>query len=307
MLRVIVLGAAAGGGLPQWNCGCGNCRGSRADDPNLRGSSQTSLAVSADDINWVLINASPDLRQQLLVTPRLHPKPGALRDSPIVGVVLTNAEVDAIAGLLTMREGARFMLYAHSSVLAILANNSIFDVLDASNVSRQHIKPGERFRPTLPDGSELNLEILPFAVPGKVAWYLENYSDAEGNADTLGLQITDLDSGAAMYVVTSCARMLPELKQRLDGASLVFFDGTLWRDDELIALGLSNKTGQRMGHIAMDGDAGAIASLADANIARKVFLHINNSNPALRSGSPERTTVERAGWRIATDGMEFTL
>ncbi len=309
MLRIVVLGAAAGGGVPQWNCGCAVCQAARSGRAGLQ-STQASIAISADGDNWFLINASPDLRQQLIATPRLHPKPGRLRHSPIAGVILTNSEVDAVAGLLSMREGSPFTIYAHPRVLAILKGNSIFNVLSETNVRRHPIAVDAAFEPSLPDGSPSGIEIVPFAVPGKGAWYLEGRTHpagGDGAGDTLGLRIGDKGSGRHLYFLAACAKVTPELKQRLAGASLVFFDGTVWRDDELIAAGLGAKTGQAMGHIAMSGDNGAIAALADLGIDRKVFLHINNSNPALLHDSAERKAAERAGWEIPGDGMELTL
>jgi pyrroloquinoline quinone biosynthesis protein B len=297
------------GGVPQWNCGCPVCQAARAGRSGLQ-STQASIAISADGEHWFLINASPDLRQQVNATPRLHPKPGALRHSPISGVILTNGEVDAVAGLLSMREGSPFAVYAHPRVLAILKANSIFNVLSETNVRRQPIAIDEAFEPALPDGSPSGIEIVPFAVPGKGAWYLEGKAHPAGDdgaGDTLGLRIGDKASGKHFYFLAACARVTPELKRRLAGASLVFFDGTVWRDDELIAAGLGAKTGQAMGHIAMSGEHGAIAALADLGIDRKIFLHINNSNPALLQDSAERKTAERAGWQIPADGMEITL
>ena len=309
MLRVVVLGAAAGGGVPQWNCGCTVCRKARNEHPELR-STQASIAISADGDHWFLINASPDLRQQLIATPKLHPKAGTLRHSPISGVILTNGEVDAVAGLLSMREGSPFTVYAHPRVLAILATNSIFNVLNEKNVRRQPIEVDRAFEPALPDGSPSGIEILPFAVPGKGAWYLEGKAHPAGDdgaGDTLGLRIGDRASGKYMYFLAACAGVTNDLRSRLAGASAIFFDGTVWRDDELIAAGLGNKTGQGMGHIAMSGDSGAIAALANLDIGQKIFLHINNSNPVLLRDSTERKTAEHAGWQIPTDGMEIVL
>jgi pyrroloquinoline quinone biosynthesis protein B len=309
MLRIVVLGAAAGGGVPQWNCGCPVCVAARTERPELQ-STQASIAVSADDEHWFLINASPDLRQQLIATPRLHPNTGQLRHSPIAGVILTNSEVDAVAGLLSMREGSPFTIYAHDRVLAILKSNSIFNVLNENNVRREPISIDEAFEPTLPDGSKSGIEILPFAVPGKGAWYLEGKAHPAGGGgagDTLGLRIEDKATGRYFYFLAACATVTPDLRQRLAGAALVFFDGTVWRDDELTAAGLGTKTGQAMGHISMSGENGAIAALADLGIDRKIFLHINNSNPALLRDSAERGIAERAGWQIPTDGMELTL
>jgi pyrroloquinoline quinone biosynthesis protein B len=309
MLRIVVLGAAAGGGVPQWNCGCPVCQAARTERPELQ-STQASIALSSDGEHWFLINASPDLRQQLIATPQLHPKGLRLRHSPIAGVILTNSEVDAVAGLLSMREGSPFTIYAHPRVLAILKANSIFNVLSETNVKRQPIVLDEAFEPELPDGSPSGIEIVPFAVPGKGAWYLEGKAHPAGDGvagDTLGLRVGDKASGKHLYFLAACAEATPELKGRLAGASLIFFDGTVWRDDELIAAGLGAKTGQAMGHIAMSGDNGAIAALADLGIDRKIFLHINNSNPALLRDSAERKTAEGAGWQIPADGMEITL
>jgi pyrroloquinoline quinone biosynthesis protein B len=308
MFRVVVLGAAAGGGVPQWNCGCRVCLTARSD-PELR-RTQASIAVSADGDHWFLINASPDLRQQLIATPQLHPRHGKLRHSPISGVILTNGEIDAVAGLLSMREGSPFTIYAHEKVLAILKANSIFNVLSANNVRRQPIELDKAFEPALPDGAPSGIEILPFAVAGKSAWYLEGRAHPGGNdgaGDTLGLRIRDKESEKYFYFLAACAGVTDDLKSRLAGAPLVLFDGTVWRDDELIAAGLGSKTGQGMGHIAMSGDHGAIAALAGLDIDQKMFLHINNSNPALLPASPERKIAEQAGWQIPADGTEITL
>jgi pyrroloquinoline quinone biosynthesis protein B len=309
MLRVVILGAAAGGGVPQWNCGCPVCVKARTEQPELQ-STQASIAVSADGDHWFLINASPDLRQQLIAAPQLHPAAGKLRHSPIAGVILTNSEVDAVAGLLSMREGSPFTIYAHARVLSILKANSIFNVLNEKNVRRQPIDVDATFEPTLPDGSPSGIEILPFAVPGKGAWYLEGKAHPAGDdgvGDTLGLRIGDKASGRFFYFLAACAHVTDDLKSRLSGAAAVFFDGTVWRDDELIVAGLGNKTGQGMGHIAMSGESGAIAALAGLDIGRKMFLHINNSNPVLLRDSAERKTAERSGWQIPADGTEISL
>ncbi|QIO32011.1 pyrroloquinoline quinone biosynthesis protein PqqB [Bradyrhizobium sp. 1(2017)] len=309
MLRVVVLGAAAGGGVPQWNCGCEGCRAARASGHDLQ-RTQASVAFSGDGEHWFLINASPDLRQQLNATPQLHPKAGALRHTPIAGVILTNGEVDAVAGLLSMREGSPFTVYAHEKVLAILKSNSIFNVLNETNVRRQPTEIGEPFEPRLPDGARSGIEVLPFAVPGKSAWYLEGKAHpggATGDGDTLGLKVTDKSTGNCFFFIAACAEVTDALKAEIDGAALVFFDGTVWQDDEMIKAGLAHKTGKSMGHVAMSGQDGAIARLADLDIDTKIFLHINNSNPALLPGSTERKAAEAAGWQIPADGTEIVL
>src|SRR5437868_6013307 len=265
MIRILVLGTAAGGGLPQWNCSCPVCARARAGDPATPSSSQASIAVSADDEAWLLINASPDLRQQINDNPPLHPRPphagNGTRHSPITGVVLTNGDVDAVAGLLNLREGAPFTIYGHQKTLAVLATNNIFNVLDAKLVKRVPIDVEKPFVPPLADGSPSALEIVAFEVPGKVPLYQEtglpaDFATAAGG--TLGLHIRNRRNGAHFFYVAACASLTPVLAERIRGAPLVFFDGTLWRDDEMIRAGLSAKTGARMGHISMDGEAGSI-------------------------------------------------
>ena len=209
-----------------------------------------------------------------------------------------------------MREGSPFTIYAHARVLSILRTNSIFNVLNEKNVQRQPIEVDQAFEPTLPDGSPSGIEVLPFAVSGKGAWYLEGKAHPgrrRRHRRHARPSIADKASGKYFYFLAACAGVTDDLRARLAGASAIFFDGTVWRDDELIAAGLGNKTGQGMGHIAMSGDHGAIESLAGLDIDRKIFLHINNSNPVLLHDSAERKTAERAGWQIPADGMEITL
>lgn len=301
MLSIVVLGTAAGGGVPQWNCGCPNCAAARNGHPEL-GATQASIAISHDREHWFLINASPDLRQQITQTKALHPRAGQLRHSPIAGVILTNGEVDAIAGLLNLREGARFNIYAHQRVHDILDENPIFEALNRGLVRRMPLNLGRPFEPDLPTGKPAGFTIEAFAAPGKVALYLEGRDEQEG--DTLGLVIRDRRDGQKLVFLAACAEVTPEVEERLRGADLVFFDGTLWRDDEMIRAGLSQKTGQRMGHIAMSA---AMPALADLGIRRKMFLHINNSNPALRDESSERAELAAAGWIVPRDGMEISL
>lgn len=307
MLRVIVLGSAAGGGLPQWNCNCGQCQSARLG--NLPANGQMSLAVSCDDgLHWFLINASPDLRQQIITTKALAPRPGRLRDSPIAGVILTNAEVDAITGLLSLREAAAFSILAHPKVLATLAQNSIFDALDPVRVPRIALTLNQALFPLLPDGTPSGLKLDAFDVPGKVALYLEGAADATTQSgDTIGLNLTDLRTGARVCIIAGCAAITPELEAQIAGADLLFFDGTLWSDDEMIRAGLGNKTGQRMGHMSMSGPDGVIARLAHLDIGRRVFVHVNNSNPVHDPASAERRQAEEAGWCMPAAKMEFTI
>lgn len=302
MLSIVVLGTAAGGGVPQWNCGCANCRAARNGRPELQ-STQASIAVSADREHWFLVNASPDLRQQITETPALHPRTGHLRQSPIAGVILTNGEVDAVAGLLSLRESTAFGLYAHQRVLDILRDNSIFNVLRGDLVPRRALPLNAPFALPLIDGTPSGLTLEAFPVPGKIALFLEDETD-NGEGDTVGLEIRDDTDGQRLVFLAACAEVTSPIADRLRGADLVFFDGTLWRDDEMIAAGLGGKTGKRMGHMAMSD---TIPALAGLDIGKRVFLHINNSNPALREDSPERRAAREAGWIVPADGMEINL
>lgn len=308
-MRVVVLGAAAGGGFPQWNSNAPACRRARIGDAAAKPRTQASLAVSADNRNWFLLNAAPDLAAQILATPVLWPSEG-LRSSPISGVIVTGGDVDAIAGLLTLRERHSFTLYATADVLAVIRDNSIFRVLAPDCVERRMLPLNEPIALSGPKGVESGLVLTAFAVPGKVALWLEPEGRDPGVVEgghTIGLEVSESSGGARFCFIPGCAAMTPALTERLRGAPVVFFDGTLWRDDEMIRLGVGAKTGKRMGHMSMSGADGAIAAFRDLGVGRKVFIHINNTNPVLLEDSPERSEAEAAGWMIAHDGMELTL
>lgn len=296
-MLAIVLGSAAGGGFPQWNSNSEPCRRARASDPLVQSRTQASVAVSQDERQWTVLNASPDLRQQIAQTPELHPNTG-LRSSPIAAVVLTSGEVDAVAGLLNLRERQEFELFATARIHAILDANPIFNVLARDIVKRRVIELDEDT--PLPGGLILRL----FSVQGKVALYLEDTTDGS-DGDTVGACITG--GGRCLFYVPACAAMTPDLAERLRNADTVMFDGTLWRDDEMIEAGLGTKTGRRMGHMSVSGDGGAIQALSTLGVRRKVLLHINNSNPVLIDDSPERAELERAGWSVAFDGMQVAF
>ncbi|MDQ2805194.1 MAG: pyrroloquinoline quinone biosynthesis protein PqqB [Pseudomonadota bacterium] len=297
-MSAIVLGSAAGGGLPQWNCGCRICALARAGDPRVSARSQASVAVSADGCHWVVIGASPDLRQQILATRALHPREG-VRDSPITGVALVNADIDGLAGLLVLREGQAFRLYAPAVIQDRLRENPMFGVLDPALV--EHV-PVEPLRPT-PCGHGLALTLLP--MPGKVPLYLEDRATAHPQSGPTYAALLEA-GGRRMIVAPACADMTDDVLSRLWEADVVFFDGTLFTDDEMIAAGVGQKTGRRMGHVSMSGPNGSLARLGDLP-GRRIFLHINNTNPVLIDGSPERRQAEAAGFEIAYDGMEVRL
>jgi pyrroloquinoline quinone biosynthesis protein B len=298
-LTALVLGSAAGGGFPQWNCRCPVCRLAWAGDARVRPRTQASLAVTGNGEDWVLINASPDLPYQLRRTIQLHPRTGT-RGSPIKAVVLTGGEVDQIAGLLSLREREPFTICATAGTLAMLADNAVFGVLAAGVVTRRAVVPGATFE--LAGGLEAQL----FTVPGKLPLYLEG-DDPETATETaanVGAEIAA--AGARLAYVPGAAAVTPAMAERLARADVVFFDGTLYRDDEMIGGGTGSKGGRRMGHMPIDGADGSLAALGGL-ARRRLYVHINNTNPILVDGSPERLAVERSGWEIAEDGMEIVL
>ena len=299
-MHVVILGSAAGGGVPQWNCRCPNCTLAWAGDPRVAPRMQSSIAVSPDGERWLLVNASPDIRQQIQANPAMHPREG-LRHSPIHAVLLTNGDVDHVAGLLTLREAQRFTLYATPGILGSVTDNRVFDVMAADIVARSPIAVDAPFEPVP------GLRVTLFSVPGKVPLWLEDASMQIGaeTETTVGAMIEA--GGKRLAYVPGCARVTDGLKGRIAGVDALLFDGTVLEDDDMIRAGVGTKTGWRMGHIQMNGPEGSIASLADVAIGRRVFVHINNTNPVLVEGSAERDGVEARGWTVAHDGLSLSL
>jgi pyrroloquinoline quinone biosynthesis protein B len=308
MLTIRVLGAAAGGGFPQWNSNSDACRRAREGDPAAPVATQASIAVSANERDWLVVNASPDLRAQIEANAPLRPANG-LRSSPIVAVILTNGDVDALAGLLHLREGTPFALYADERVLDVLTANPIFDVLDLRYVPRRPLEISVWQNVRKADGTDIGLGVRPFPVPGKIPLYLEGNMQEAGIVDaessTIGLEIRAGDD--SFFYIANCAALPESLACEIADARLVFFDGTLFTDDEMIRQGVGKKTGRRMGHMSLDGPDGSLAKLAPLGIGRKIFVHINNTNPILLKDSPARRQVETAGFEVAFDGMEVRL
>lgn len=309
-MLIKILGAGAGGGFPQWNCNCANCRAVRAGAPGFAARTQSSLAISADGKNWALLNATPDLRQQIAQNPELSPgADDGVRASPIKAVVLTNGDVDHVAGLLNLREAQAFSIYAARRVLDVLEANSIFDILVPELVARIALPFDER-APLAGAGTELGLAVKAFPVEGKIALYLEDKSRADYGTqvgDTLGLEVIETQTGKSFFFIPGCARIDAALAERLKGASLVFFDGTLYHENEMIEQGLLGKSGSRMGHVNMSGEGGSMKAFERLNVLRKIYVHVNNSNPVLDASSKERRAAEAAGWAIGEDGREVRL
>jgi pyrroloquinoline quinone biosynthesis protein B len=296
-LSAIVLGSAAGGAFPQWNCRCPVCQLAWAGDARVRPRTQAGLAVSAGDGRWTLLNASPDLRQQIRANPALHPQSG-LRGSPIDAVVLTGAEIDQIAGLLSLRESTPFTLYATPSSHAAIAANAMFGAM--SVMTARAVNPGDLFM------LAGNIEASLFMVPGKLPLYLEGENPEIGaeSAANVGIELQCDD--ARLVFVPGAAAVTPAMRERFARADVILFDGTLFTDDEMLRTGTGQKTGRRMGHMPIDGEGGTLRALDGLN-AQRIFVHINNTNPIQIEGSPERAKVEAAGWQVAEDGMEIVL
>ena len=310
-MKIKVLGSGAGGGLPQWNCNAKNSKDARANHEFVSPRSQSSIAVSSNEKDWVLLNASPDIRQQIFDNKELHPhEDGPIRNSPIQAVVLTNGDVDHVTGLLCLREGHAFNLYASNRVLGTINANTIFNVLNPEKVSRFETELNKPFEVMTPNGST-GIEITPFSVPGKIALYLEE-KKADGGfgteeGDTIGLYVKELSTNKGFYYIPGCAEVDGPLRERITGAEMIFFDGTLFTNNEMLDQGLLPKTGERMGHMNMSGDDGTLKIFEDMNIERKIYIHINNSNRVLMENSPERAEATAAGWDIAYDGMSIEL
>ena len=263
----------------------------------MRPRTQASIAVSGSDGRWTLLNASPDLGQQIRATSALHPN-DALRGSPIDAVVLTGAEIDQIAGLLSLRESSPFTLYSTPSSHVAVAANAMFGAMSA--MTRCAINPGEKFM------LAGNIEASLFTVPGKLPLYLEGDDPEIGTESAVNVGIELARDGARLIFVPGAAAVTGAMRERFRQADAILFDGTLFTDDEMLRTGTGQKTGRRMGHMPIDGEGGTLQALDGLN-RRRIFIHINNTNPIQIDGSAERAKVEAAGWQVAEDGMEIVL
>lgn len=293
-MKIILLGAGAGGGLPQWNCGCYNCNAARAG--RIPAMTQSSVAVSADGRDWAILNASPDIRVQLAATPALHPT--GLRDMPLHSVLVTNGDIDHVAGLLTLRESQAFVLYATPAIHGVLADNPMLGALRGDLVAREPVALDQTV--TIAPGLDATL----FAVPGKVPLYQEGAVVETGlvGETTVGVELAA--NGRRALYIPGCAELPGWLVDRIGGADLLMFDGTLWDDDEMIRMGLGQKTGRRMGHMPV---VETLDALRDVPMGRRVFVHMNNSNPLTDPASVQTREAEASGWQVGRDGMEITL
>ena len=305
-MRVHVLGSAAGGGFPQWNCNCENCARWRAGALRAPPRTQASLAVSADGTRWCLLNASPDLRTQILGFPPLAPRRGR-RDTAIAALLLTDAEIDHVGGLLSLRERQPIRLYCSAQVHDwVFASNPMFGALrhperfDWTQIDDRHTA-----RICAADGSDIGLTYAVRFVPGKVPTYAGSVAAGDGS-NTAYKIIEPLTRKAIVYMPT-VKQLSDALVEFVGACDCLLLDGTFWSDDEMAARGLGETTASAMGHLPIDGPTGTLARLRGLRGVRKIYTHINNTNPILDPASPERRAVEDAGWDIAEDGMEIEV
>jgi len=307
-MRIEILGSAAGGGFPQWNCGCQNCQAVRAGTFQGKSRTQTQVALTNDGQSWFLLNTSPDLRQQIEAIPALHPrKPG--RDSPIAGVLLTSGDLDQITGLLSLRELQPFRIYCTASIRRILReDNNIFAMLNRvpQQVVWTDITPGERFCLGGSSRQDSELHCETFSLHSRYPMYVGESLGLLALEASLGL-IVGVSSGPRMAYLPAVPEVDGSLLERLDTVDLLLFDGTFWGDDELIKVLGSGATAREMGHIPVSSEIGSLQKLKALRRPRKIFVHVNNTNPMLDESSPEYREVRAAGWEIAEDGWRFDL
>ena len=306
-MRIRVLGSAAGGGFPQWNCGCPNCRGVRESKIRAKPRTQECVAVSADGREWFLLNASPEIRAQVESFSPLHPREA--RHSPIAGIVLTNGDLDHCLGLLSLRESQPLVVYATDAVRRGFAErNQIVKTLDRfeGQLTWRRLECGSEIDLTLGRGPSSGLRLTPVPAPGKPPIHLEGV-EPRNPEENVGVRISEAKSGRAIAYFSAAGGITPGVRSAVADADCVFFDGTFWSATELINLGLGSKRAEDMAHLPVGGPGGSLAELAGLGARRRIFIHVNNTNPILREDSAEAGAVHAAGWEIAEDGMEIDL
>jgi len=308
-MQIKILGSAAGGGFPQWNCACANCRSVRAETFAGKPRSQAQVAVSDDGESWFLLGASPDLRAQIAATPELHPRVG-VRQSPIAGVVLTSADLDHVLGLLLLRELQPLHVFATASVLQVLrGDNSFFGMLNRvpKQVKWSTSVPGAPFALTTADGDPSHLVGTQISIGTRYPAYVTPTRAQQLQSEEAVTGLILESSGKRLAYLSAVGRIDGALLQTLLGVDVLLFDGTFWSDDELIRVESSGATARQMGHVPVGGPDGSLRQLAKLHNRKKIFIHINNTNPMLNESSPEHQEVRDAGWEIAEDGWQFTL
>ncbi len=303
-----VLGSAAGGGFPQWNCACVNCRGVREGLIKASPRTQESVCLSADDGEWFLINASPDIRSQIESFGPLNP--ACSRATPIQAIFLTNGDLDHCLGLLSLRENHRLVIYATQSVRhGFTEGNVLYRTLQrfADQVTWRTLKLGVEETVLCEDGHPSGLTVKAMPVPGKAPVHLEGLVSSEDPELNVELRFRQATNSRVLAYLSSVGRIVPSVFEGLEGAECVIFDGTFWSSDELSTLGFLEKSAEDLAHWPVGGPKGTLAILSRITAPRRVFIHINNTNPMLREDSTERKIIEAAGWEVAWDGMEIRL
>ena len=304
-MRIHVLGSAAGGGFPQWNCGCFNCAGLRAGTIAATPRKQASIGLSDSEGNCFLIHATPEISPQLAGFPPLHPR--ALRDSPIAGIILTNGDLDQCLGLLSLRESQPLRIYATEPVRqAVTEGNRFYRALNRPGQVKWHeLKLYGSHTLLTADHRPSQLVVTAIPVPGKVPLYLEDQAEPQIE-DNIALLVSQITGGPSLGYAPCVGAVDREVERIIEIADCLFFDGTFWSDDELVAVGIGTKKARDMAHWPLAGSSGSLSRLAKSS-SRRILIHINNTNPVLRDDSPERRQTEEAGVEVAYDGMEIVL
>ena len=304
-MKIHVLGSGAGGGFPQWNCNCSNCYGIRNGRINASRRTQSSIAVSIDDEQWVLLNASPDIRTQFENFPEIQPRKG-LRDTGVAAVVLVDSQIDHSSGLLTLREGCPIDVYTTKVVHQDLTSGfPIFSMLEHWNGGMQWHEISLDAKPFTIDGID-GLQITPVVLGGKAPPYSPHRNDAHPG-DNIGLYIEDLQAGTGLFYAPGLGKAESHLDEYFDRADCVLVDGTFWREDEMIEAGVGTALAHEMGHLPQSGEGGMIEYLSQFQNTRRVLIHINNTNPILVENSPQRDILRNENIEVAYDGMEILL
>ncbi|MGF1494230.1 MAG: pyrroloquinoline quinone biosynthesis protein PqqB [Microcoleaceae cyanobacterium] len=308
-MRLRILGSAAGGGFPQWNCNCPGCQAVRDGHPGVHSCTQSSIAIQAASESWFLVNASPDIRQQLEQLRDLPPNssPTTIRSSPIAGIVLSDAEIDHTAGLMILRESVEpLQIYSTETVRKALTEGfPLLRVLkDYCGVQWFNLEPGSSIY--LGNHKQSSLVVEPFLLPAKPPKYMRSSFSGEGSW-VVGLTFRDLSNGSILTYAPALADLSNSVLERFAASDCILVDGTCWQDSDLVNLGMSTRTARSMGHLPLSGADGSLVKLAQLSRPRKILIHINNTNPILIPGSVERQQVEASGVEVGYDGLMIEL
>jgi len=308
-MQVILLGTAAGGGVPQWNCRCRNCRAARTGSGQVRPRSQSSVAISADRKRWFLLNASPDVARQIESFPPLQPTGRHPRQTPFQAVLLTNADLDHTLGLLSLRETSDLLIYASEETqLALTQGLALLPTLNRFCKTRVLPAPLAPQQLRHRDRSACSLSCQAIRVPGKRPRFAAGRPTAAARGSfAVGYKIYDGKTGGCLVYLPEILALTPEVVSLLDDCDLLLFDGSFWSEYELAENGIKGRSAAQMGHIPIGGKSGSLRGLSGVATPQRILVHINNTNPILRENSRERRQVLAAGWTVGQDGMEFEI